>query len=282
MILIVDSGSTKAHWRALKSNGKVIHFETVGYNPLRSKSDFFLESLKNEIPNSINFSAVESVFFYGAGCISNEMEQKVKYILSDFFKNAGIQVYSDIVGAARSIFGDNSGLVVILGTGANVGYYNGVDVERKTLSLGYLLGDEGSGADLGKMVIKRWLYDDLSSDIAECFNEFVGATKQVTITRIYSNQQVGDYFASIVPFIARNIEHSDIKRIVKERFNCLVENHLQKYPEFPTVQLGVVGSVGYVFRDILKEVLKVHGVNNLTFNQYPIDGIVNYHRGRLD
>ncbi|MFO8021878.1 MAG: hypothetical protein R6U65_05375, partial [Perlabentimonas sp.] len=85
MILIVDSGSTKAHWRALKSDGEVIQFETVGFNPLRSNSGSFQESLKNEIPNSINFSAVESLFFYGAGCISNEMERRVKYLLSKFF-----------------------------------------------------------------------------------------------------------------------------------------------------------------------------------------------------
>ncbi|MFP4556300.1 MAG: hypothetical protein ACLFNU_05455 [Bacteroidales bacterium] len=282
MILIVDSGSTKAHWRVLESNGKVSEFETVGYNPLHLQSNDFENSLRNEIPKQVPLLQVKSVFFYGAGCISDTVERKVKSLLSPFFKDASIQVNSDIVGAARSVFANSAGLVVILGTGTNVGYYNGVDIERKTMSLGYMLGDEGSGADLGKVVLTRWLYNDLSLDITERFNDFIGMTRQETITRMYSNQHAGKYFASFVPFIAQNIGHNDITSIVKGRFSCLVEHHLLKYNSFPTAQIGVVGSVGYMFRDILKDVLKDYGANNLSFIQYPIDGIVNYHREKKD
>jgi hypothetical protein len=217
------------------------------------------------------------VFFYGAGCASEKMAKEVQLGLSVFFRRANIDVYSDILGAARALFGNGTGLVAILGTGVSVGYYDGNTVERKTPSLGYAIGDEGSGAYLGKKLIRMWLYGDLSAELTHKLNLFCPLDIPTILERIYKEPSAGRFLAGFVPFIVNNLNHPEISLLVNISFKKFVSRHLQKYLCFSTESIGIVGSIGYFFMDRLKRVVAENGGQIHSVIQYPIDNLQAYH-----
>jgi N-acetylglucosamine kinase-like BadF-type ATPase len=277
MTILVDSGSSKAHWRLISSNGETVEFETEGLNPFHCATSMYRDIIAEIFPKDIDSEDVKRVFFYGAGCASEKMAEQVRLALSDYFRSARIYVYSDLLGAARALFGNGSGLVVILGTGVSVGYYDGYNVERKTPSLGYILGDEGSGAYLGKKLIRMWLYGDLSTELSKKLNLFCPLDITTILKKVYKEASAGRFLASFVPFIVNNLNHPEISQLVDLSFNKFVSRHLQKYSCFPAESLGIVGSVGYFFRDSLEKAIEENGGRVSSIIQYPIDNLQAYH-----
>ena len=277
MVLIADSGSTKTHWR-LVDRGKVVSaFTTQGLNPYYCTSETYATVLESGLPKDYQANELKTVFFYSAGCAGKEMADIARSSLAKFFKNAEVNVYSDMLAAARALFGKGKGLFIILGSGASVGYYNGESIEQKSPSLGFVLGDEGSGAYLGKKLIKAWLYGELPNDLS--FQIKVECPFEVSqiLKRIYSEPFPNRFLASFVPFLEKNSGHPFVNQMVDDAFEDLIRHHLLRYSDFFRLPIGVVGSVGSIFGKNLSKLIEAKGGKISRILHYPIDEMVRFH-----
>ncbi len=280
MILIADSGSTKTQWRLVSNDKKYADFTTCGLNPYFASKEVFVQEIADSFPVDFSTQQVEQVFFYGAGCGTDEKVKEVQSHLKSIFFNASIEVYTDILAAGRALFGKSSGFVVIVGTGSNVGYYNGSTLEQKTPSLGFAIGDEGSGAHMGKLLAKKWLYGQLPAELNEKIKNFCNLTISQILLKIYSEKSPSQFLAGFVPFINENIENAEIQSIVRVAFEELIRNHLLCYDTFPNEPVGIVGSVGCIFKDYFEEEIKKFGGVVSKNIQYPINELAVFHTNR--
>ena len=280
MIVVADSGLTKTDWRIILPNKSVIPFETKGLSPFFCNEDDYYNSLLSAFPSGINPSEVAKVFFYGSGCAGEEKGYKAQQALQSFFEKAHTHAFSDLLAAARSLFGDGKGVIAILGTGSNIAYYDGVNVIHRTPSLGFVLGDEGSGAYIGRQLLRAYYYKTLPVDISEMMDERFDLELNHVLDRIYSQPKPSTYLASFVPFVNENIKKPAIYSLVFSVFNDMYQSHLRVIPELKNYGLGVVGSVGYVFRDILTKLSEEQNFKLVGFTQYPIEKLIDYHLQR--
>lgn len=275
MIVIADSGATKTQWRVFGEGRELCKFETIGLSPYFCSHDVYIKVLSTSFP--LNPLDVHNVFFYSAGCGAAEKAELALGALGEYFSRSSVEVRSDILGAARALFGRGQGIAMILGTGTNIAYYDSTNVRHYSPSLGYVLGDEGSGAYLGKEFVRRWLYNEFPAELnAKIEKELKISTPEI-LQRVYSEPFPGRFLASFVPFMASNTAHPAIASIIRESFRNLAARHLKKYPMFPNVPLGVVGSIGVVFQSLLVDVLAEFGGSVQRFEQYPIDKLLEYH-----
>lgn len=277
MIVIADSGLTKTDWRIVLSDKTVIPFETKGLSPFFCNEQDYYNSLLAAFPAGINPAEVTNVFFYGSGCAGEEKGYLAQQALQSFFKTANTFAYSDLLAAARSLFGDGKGVIAILGTGSNIAFYDGAQIIHRTPSLGFILGDEGSGAYIGRHLIKAFYYGTLPSDISEALKKRYDLDLNHVLDRVYSQPKPSAYLASFVPFVNENINNQFINQLVMKVFNDLYNSHLSVIPELNEYGLGVVGSVGFVFRDFLNRIAAENGFKVVGYTQYPIESLINYH-----
>ncbi len=281
MILIADSGSTKTHWRLFCSEGNEENFISVGLNPYHHSEEDFPGILARSVAGFFHFDKVTQVYFYGSGCALEAMNLRVSQALSAQFPNAAVFVYSDVIGAARALFGNTKGLVMILGTGSSVAYYDGQNVFSRTPSLGYLLGDEGSATHISKELLTKWLYNELSPEVESALKQFCPLAVGDLLRQLYSQTSPAIFLASFMQFVFNNIQYQEISSIVENSFGELITRHLVKYPEFPDINVGVVGSVGALFKSQLENVLHRRGGHLNCLEQYPIDGLTAFHRRKV-
>jgi N-acetylglucosamine kinase-like BadF-type ATPase len=277
MIVVADSGLTKTDWRIVLPNKSIIFFETKGLSPFFSSSEDYSNALKSAFPSHLNPSEVSKIFFYGSGCAGDEKGALAQQALQKFFVNAESNAYSDILAAARALFEDGRGVIAILGTGSNIGYYDGIKVTHYTPSLGFILGDEGSGAYIGRQLIQSYFYGFLPAELSESLHNRHNLNLSDILDRIYCQQKPSTYLASFVPFVKENISNEYIYQMIYNVFEELYEFHLKRIPELKTYGLGVVGSVGFVFSDFLNKIAQDKGFQINRIIQYPIESLVNYH-----
>jgi N-acetylglucosamine kinase-like BadF-type ATPase len=278
MIVIADSGASKTDWRIILPTEGISSFSTIGLNPYFTSEDKFYSELKNSFPKELSPLQVRQVFFYGAGCSSAEMANVAAIGLASFFPSAQIDVQSDVLAAARSVFGVTKGIVVILGTGTNVGFFDGQRVLNYSPSLGYVLGDEGSGAFLGKQLLKMYLYDELPTDLVRSFKTKYDGSLSTILRSVYTNPFPGKYLADFVPFIYEYKGHEAIDGIVTGAFEEMFEKHIQRIPNFFNFPIGVVGSVGTLFIEKLTRIVTERGGTIKKAIQYPIEELVRFHQ----
>lgn len=267
MLLIADSGSTKTHWRLLSSN-RIEQFETIGLNPY-----FIDQEILNKTLSKIPFTRdkIKEVHFYGAGCGAISQADWMKKKLLEFFCHSQVCVYSDLLAAARSLYGTEKGLVGILGTGSNLAYYDGVNLVFKTPSLGYVLGDEGSGNYLGRLFLRTFLKEEFSEDIYQK----IKLTKTEVLDNLYQNDMPNKYLASMAPFIFRNRKHPEIAALIQQNFTDWIEQYVLKYPE--SNRLAVVGSIAFYFKTELEIVTKYFEIDLMNVLESPIAALALYH-----
>ncbi len=275
MILVVDSGSTKADWRLVLADGTHQRYAGRGLNPLHVAPADMLKILRERTPAELQGVPVRRLFFYGAGCGASDATKILSAAFSKIFVEANVEVLPDFLGAARALFGRREGVVAILGTGSACGLYDGDSIVKTSKSLGYILGDDGSATDLGKRLLRAFFYNQLSEGLAQQLHE-QGVTREEVLQAVYHGDSPAIYLASLLDFILRNRENEKVIQLVEESFNNFFENHVNAVYS-SLYQLGIVGSVGFLFADILQEVAKRHGVDNVEFLQYPIDRLTQYH-----
>jgi glucosamine kinase len=277
-ILIADSGSTKTEWRLLRQKrSKTIH--TQGLSPYFLGAPQIEAVLRSELLPSIpRDEAIGALYFYGTGCANPGNARMVKKVLSGVFPTASVEVQHDLMGAARAVCGHDKGVACILGTGSNSGYYNGKSVVKNSPGLGYVLGDEGSGAYLGKRVIQYYLYGTFDEELKARFEAQYTARPEVILDHVYKQSLPNRYLASFSGFLSENRGHYMAENIIEDGLNDFFFQHLCKYRESWSRPIHFVGGVAYAFRDVLKELGHVYEFEIGKILKAPMDGLASFHR----
>lgn len=282
MILIADCGSSKIEWCLLGADTVDTRFHTPGMNALmltegeiRSR---FLDELAPEIPDP---QAVDRVYFYGAGCVSEEVCASVAAALKAVVPEAHIEVDTDLLAAARALCGTRPGIACILGTGSNSCRYDGESIADNVSPLGYILGDEGSGAVLGRILVGDVLKHQLPKDLCDSFYKETGLDRLTIINNVYRQPAANRFLASLVPFLAAHITRDEVRRLVRGSFESFFRRNVANYSGYRFLSCNFVGSVAYHFADVLREAAERCGCHVGTVVKAPMDGLVSYHLKNL-
>lgn len=288
MILIADSGSTKTDWILVASDGTQTELHTDGINPARDARDIIYNvlyhDLLTQIPSDISREELSrsgcqgsegAVYFYGAGCIE-PFSQTVRSVLKDLFPCCKVEVESDLLGAARALCGHEPGIACILGTGSNSCLYNGRDIIMHTPPLGYILGDEGSGSFLGKVLVNGLFKGVLPDELKQAFCNKYDMELPGIIEHVYREPSANRFLASLVPFIVEHRNHPSIHDLLVDAFRQFFVRNVVIYghKEMP---IHCVGGIAYQFADELSEAAASEGMRMGRIVLRPIQSIVQYH-----
>lgn len=278
MIIIADGGSTKTNWCLLNEDQKRIYFNTEGYNPYFSSTDYIVNSLRNNLPADLNIAGITELYYYGAGCSTPEKVGIVVDAMKIVFTAAKVSVGHDLLAAARALLGVEAGFAAILGTGTNTCLYDGQDITLNIDSLGYFLGDEGSGSFIGKRLLRDYMRGFMPGNLQEVFYETYKLSDEDILDNLYNKPLPNRFCASFSKFIYDNNNYVEYTRdVVGEAFRAFFNNLVSRYPDYQKYSLNCVGSVGYNFRDILAEVANEYGMKVGKIIRSPIDDLVHYH-----
>lgn len=279
MILIADSGSTKTDWRLIDANQQIHQYTTQGINPYFQNQQEIVQIIQTELLSQIRIGMpihVSEIHFYGAGCGAIQRKRQVASALSPFFSSAHIDIHTDLLGAAHALCGSDPGIVAILGTGSNTCYYDGTSIVENHPSLGFILGDEGSGAHIGKTFIQAYLNKELPEPLADRFYERFQLDKDQILDSIYRQPMPNRFLASFSKFIFQNLKDQYLVDLVASCFEQLFEKQILNY-EHVSLRLNCVGSVAYYFSNILRAVAVNKGVTIGTIIETPIAALTLYH-----
>ena len=280
MILIADSGSTKTEWILLNQKEVVAELYTQGINPyfqtVEQIAAVFSGELIPELP-AIHIPTISAVFYYGAGCSSIEKCAMVKQPLTQIFKNAHVEVDHDLLAAARAACGTQTGIAAILGTGSNSCLFDGKVIVANQPSLGFIMGDEGSGGHIGKELLKQYVYSELPADLYELFIREYMLTKEIILEHIYKKPMPNRYAASFTRFVGKHIAHPHMQQLVIDSFTEFFKRHIASYPNYQTYSLSAVGSVASIFSEQLQAVANQYSIRIQHIIQKPMEGLIHYH-----
>lgn len=282
MILIADSGSTKADWVLLDHLGNSIEsFSTKGFNPFFHDSSFIVSELCRHNRLLDVSSKIGEIKFYGAGCSNKERNDIIITAFQTFFKNANIHVGHDLDAAVFATSEGKPCISCIIGTGSNSAVYNGMELSEVNPALGYVLGDEGSGSYLGKRFLTDFLYDQLPEDLLSFFLENNPISKDIVLENVYNQPHANVYLASFAKFLSQNTNHPYVRSISAEAFSKFLKYHVACFENYQEVPIHFVGSVAYFFKEILIEECNKIGANVGNIVKKPIDGLAKYHKSIL-
>ena len=274
MILIADSGSTKTDWRFIDADSKISQFDTKGINPYQQNKTEIISIIQSESwPNE----RVSEIHFYGAGCSSEQNKDIIAEALKVRFKEAKIFIADDMLAAARSLSGKESGIICILGTGSNACLYDGNKIIEQIPSLGYVMGDEGSGNWLGRQLINDYFGHKLSTKNKRLFEEFGEFTVPDILDRVYRNQRPSNFLASYSRLILENIADRYFYQLVKNSFEHFIAVNLCYFKEYKVLPIHFAGSIAYLYSNILRQVAFEKNIQIGKIVQSPIAGLTLFH-----
>lgn len=276
MQIIVDSGATKTAWRSVDSAGCVRKAHTAGMNPSCLHDDGCRAVVREAVPVlNPKGEGVDAVHFYGAGLVSEEAAAPIRSALEMWCPFAEISFHSDLLGAARALFGNGSGIAAIMGTGSNSCLYEKGKIVSNIRPGGFILGDEGSGAALGKALLSDFLKGMLPADIEAEFVAESGLDYPTIVRKVYRGPAASAFLASFAPFIMERTGHPYIQSLVSDCMDAFVRRSLSRYGN--GIGVGVVGSLGCACEDILRERGRLYGLEFVKFIKSPIEELVGYH-----
>jgi len=279
MILIADSGSTKTSWILIDEKGQEGPWETIGLNP------FFhnLDSIKGEVIQHLLPHLDESpemIYFYGSGCKSSENKATMKKALESVFPNVQAEVDHDLSGAAHALCQNNAGIVCILGTGSNSCVYDGQTITDQHASLGFVLGDEGSGAVLGTWIVRDYLYRRLPEDLQQAFEESNPMDFQDIIKRVYMSPYPNRFLAKFSRFIHEHRNHPYISDRLTSHFQEFLKRNVVSYRK-PNLKAHFMGSIAFYFQEEIQKICAEEGIKVGEISQDALSGLIQYHRNLL-
>ncbi|WP_152268653.1 N-acetylglucosamine kinase [Agriterribacter humi] len=276
--LIADSGATKAEWCLLQGKKKKSIF-TQGISPYFFDTAQITNILEKELLPSLKGIKVDEVYYYGTGCINPNNNQIVKRSIKNIFKElTKVEVTHDVMAAARALYADDKGVACILGTGSSSCYYNGKKIVINKPGLGYVLGDEGSGAYLGKKVLQYYLYNTFDEELTGRFNIKYNIGTTDILESVYKKPLANRYLASFTPFLSENRGHYMIENIIEDALNDFFFHHICKFRESWTLPVSFVGGVSYYFQDVLKELCRSYEFTMGKILKNPMEGLAVYHQ----
>jgi len=275
--IIVDSGSSKSSWKYI--NGKIIkEFVIEGINPALQKHEDITFVLTKGFVNQETIFNAEKIFFYGAGCASEENCRKLELALRSIFPYAEIKIFSDLMAAAHALFNKSKGIPCILGTGSNSAYYNGSVLFKSVPSLGYVLGDEGSGAYIGKYFIRDLLYNNVPESLGNNYLEKFNLNKINLVAYFYSLKRPNVFLANTGGFISENNTNEYAWNLIEKSFTEFIEIHILPYLHFEkNLSLSFVGSIAFKNLEILSEALKKFDLAFTEVIQFPIERLLDFY-----
>lgn len=275
-VLIADSGATKTDW-CLTSGGEILRrFTSKGISPVFQTQEEIAEEIKLHVFPVLKNETIDAIYFYGTGCIPEKI-QSVKNALSQSFPIHTIEVYSDLIAAAHSLCGHQPGIACILGTGSNSCEWSGTEIVKQISPLGFILGDEGSGAHLGKLLVGNALKNQLSEGLKEKLLEEYALTPAVIIDKVYRQPFPSRFLASLSPFIMQHIEDASIRKMVEVCFSDFFERNVMQY-DYQKNNVNFVGSIAFHYADFLKKVASEKGIRIGKIVQSPMEGLIEYYK----
>lgn len=274
--LIADSGATKAEW-CLVNGKKKRTFFTQGISPYFHNTTQIQQIIETELIPKLRKGMPDEIYYYGTGCSNPNNSNIVKKALINVFGIKNIEVGHDLLAAARALCGREKGVACILGTGSNSCFFNGKKIVNNSPGLGYVLGDEGSGAYLGRKVIQHYLYKTFDEDLMDRFNAKYHTNADEILEAVYKKPLANRYLATYTMFLAENRGHYMIENIIEDSFNDFFFNHVYKYKESWSMPINFVGSVAFGFQDVLKEMCETYELHLGMVLKNPMQGLIRYH-----
>ena len=276
MILIADSGSTKTDWCVAKDGFTVKRFTTQGINPYHQDERRINGIVLDELLPQTGEYKLKKIVFYGSGCRDETIPTMKNILYSAFNNNVEVEIYSDLLGAARAICGHEEGIACILGTGSNSCLYDGKKIIGNIPPLGYILGDEGSGATLGKIFINEIFKNSRMYDLKKEFLQVLQMTEGDIIDRVYRQPMANRFLASLAPFIHSHIERHEVNEIVTENFRQFLLKNVKRYHR-DELQVSFIGSIAWHFKSQLLQSALEENVYVGSVEKSPMDGLLRYH-----
>lgn len=277
MILIADSGSTKTDWVLMDKGVAQRRIATEGINPFFIGEDAIVDIVNSQLLPMMN-ATPDQIYFYGTGCADDVSSGRVLSALTVVFPSAEIRIYSDLVGAARGLCGRSPGIACILGTGANNSVYDGNTITANIGSLGFWMGDEGSGGYLGKTLLASYLHQELPPDIYEDFKvAYPEIDRLVVLENAYRKPFPNRYFASFTPFVAQHLSNPSMAEMVKRAFGLFLDKYVIKHPESARYPVHFTGSVAWYFSTQLEIALVDRKLKPGKIEKSPMPGLLEYH-----
>jgi N-acetylglucosamine kinase-like BadF-type ATPase len=273
-ILIADSGATKTEW-CLVNDETVTHF-TEGLNPYYHTTESIEEVIRQNLLPKIKVT-IDEVFFYGAGCDSDEKDQVVQEALDSCFADSNNNVYHDLLGAARACFHHKPGIACILGTGSNSCLYDGEKIAEHIPSLAFILGDEGSAGYFGKKLINKYFRFEIPSDLKEDLEKNYNMSLDHITRELYDGDQKSRFIASYGSFLGDHADHPFIKEMLYEGFESFISRILLNYTDATDYEVRFIGSVAFAHQNLIKEILNKHDLKAGLFVKNPMDRLVTFH-----
>ena len=275
MKLIIDAGSTKMEWIFLDGNTAIQRFTTEGFNPNYAERQC-LENIVSSVETQ-GTASLQAIHYYGTGCGSEKNCQLIKEVFQNRFPNAEIHVTHDLMAVCHAVLGHDKGIACILGTGSNSCVYDGENITEKAVSLGYLVGDEGSGSHIGRAVVRAYFYDFMPEKLRQQFNEDFHLELKDFVQQLYHNEQPSKYLASFAKFAGEHQDEPFMHDLIQGCFDEFLKAFVLRIKDCKLLKISFVGSIAYHFQDILKECLKQHGLKMGEVMATPADGLVRYY-----
>lgn len=277
MILIADSGSTKADWSVVDNGKTVKRVLTKGINPFFMSEEEISDEIENALISQLGKQDFDAIYFYGAGCVFDKVEIVKRAIQKNMNTGNGVEVSSDMLAAARGLCGYSPGIACIMGTGSNSCFYDGKSIVENVSPLGFILGDEGSGAVLGKTLVSDLLKNQLTPGLKEKFLTEYNLTVGDIIDRVYRKPFPNRFLSSFSPFISKNLNDPSIHSMVLNSFKAFLKRNVMQYDNYDKLPIHFVGSVAYHFEDTLKEAVEAMHMKPGKIVQSPMEGLIKYH-----
>jgi len=275
--LIADSGATNCQWTFVQ-NKKRQSVRTIGISPYFLSTESMIEILQKAFAKKIKPEQIEAVYFYGTGLSNPSNVTSLKKALKAVFPKAKLDIQTDLVAAARATCQQQKGIACIIGTGSNTGFYNGKKITKNSPGLGYVLGDEGSGAYLGKKVLQYFLYQTFDEELMLSFQKKYNLDKSDILNKIYREPLPNRYLASFASFLSEHRGHYMIENIIEDGLNDFFYTHLNKLNESWLHPIHFVGSVAFAFKDVIKQLALVYEMELGNIIKSPMQGLIEYHQ----
>lgn len=275
--IIADSGATKCQWTLVQGSQKKT-INTIGISPYFLSTDEIVATIGKGFNKKVDTAIIDAVYFYGTGLSNPVNVIAIKKALETVFPNAILDIQTDLVAVARATCKHDKGVACILGTGSNTGYYNGKKIAKNSPGLGYVLGDEGSGAYLGKKVLQYYLYKTFDEELMHSFESKYQINKDQILDAIYKQPLPNRYMASFAQFLSEHRGHYMIENIIEDGINDFFFAHLNKLNESWLYPIHFAGSVAYVFRDVIKQLATAYELEIGSIVKSPMEGLIAYHK----
>jgi N-acetylglucosamine kinase-like BadF-type ATPase len=280
MIIIADSGGSKIDWRLLHNDGAISQANAPGYNPYYQPVEDLKKGLESFVLPLIK-EKVDKIFFYGAGVSSTKNQITVQQAFKGFFPDAEIEIGWDLLAAARALCGHEPGIACIMGTGSNSCLYDGEKIIHNVANLGWILADEGSGANIGKRFVVDYLRENMPASLAGQFRQRYPFHREEILERVYQLEKPSAFLASFTRFIFQHLDEPYCYRLIYSSFAEFYENNVMKYEGYRSLKVHFTGSIAFYFSDILRQVANDKGITVKNILEGPIAGLTLYHQSDL-